>query len=203
MKSTWGGILASIFLDFDRFGGASWEEKWNQDRPKKASKKRWKQRGHQDDQKVAIRRSNPTRRRGSWVLGRGDRGGWPGNPSPKEERKGLRPVLYHKPPKPRGLVRFSKNLKPRQQTRNRPSKNAQRAQARWRIWFLPFIVYWIYQNYRSRKIYKHPSPNDCQNSRGAVGKNTVGRRISWISHVIHWAPLGPDRFQSPGGLFQV
>ena len=66
----WMASWYRFFLDFGRFWKASWQGKWSQDRPKKASKKRWKQRGHQDDQKVAIRRSNPAPGRGSWVLGR-------------------------------------------------------------------------------------------------------------------------------------
>ena len=37
-ESKMDGILASIFLDFDRFWEASWGGNWSQERPKKASK---------------------------------------------------------------------------------------------------------------------------------------------------------------------
>ena len=59
-----------FFLDFDRFWEASWEGNRSQDRPKKASKNDAKKKSNEIAKKVAIRISNPARRRGSWVLGR-------------------------------------------------------------------------------------------------------------------------------------
>ena len=53
-------LLALIFVGFWWIWGTKLGGKWSQNRSKKASKKRCKKEGHQDGQKVAIRRSAPT-----------------------------------------------------------------------------------------------------------------------------------------------
>ena len=105
MKSTWEGILASMFLDFGRFWEARWEGKWSQDRPKKASKNDAKNSRNQIAKKVAIRIPNPARHLGFWVLGRG-RGR--DKSLPEGRGKWMTPVQNAKPPQPRGLVGLSR-----------------------------------------------------------------------------------------------
>ena len=46
-KASWHRFL----MDFGGFLEASWEGKWNQDRPKKASKKRWEGKGKEEEGK--------------------------------------------------------------------------------------------------------------------------------------------------------
>jgi len=66
-KASWHRFL----MDFGGFLEASWEGKWSQDRPKKASKKRWKNGRHQNGHKMRIGDPNPSRSEGFRALGRG------------------------------------------------------------------------------------------------------------------------------------
>ena len=59
-----------FFVVFGGFLEASWGGKWSQDRPKKASKKRWKKESHQDGQKIEKRPNNDSRPEGSKAPGR-------------------------------------------------------------------------------------------------------------------------------------
>ena len=68
MESRWEASWHRFLLDFGGFLEASWEGKWSQDRPKKASKKRWKNGRRRDGQKVATRRSKEWRPQGSRAL---------------------------------------------------------------------------------------------------------------------------------------
>ena len=60
-----------FFVDFGGFLEASWGGKWSQDRPKKASKKRWKNGRHQNGHKMRIGGPKAWRNQGSQALGRG------------------------------------------------------------------------------------------------------------------------------------
>ena len=92
-----------FFLDFGRFLGASWEAKWSQDRPKKASKNDAKNSRNQIAKKVATRIPAGSRPPGFWVLG-GGRGR--DKSLPEGRGKWMTPVQRAKPPQPRGLVGF-------------------------------------------------------------------------------------------------
>ena len=65
-KASWHRFL----MDFGGFGEASWEGKSSQEASKMASKKRWKNEGQQDGQKVVIRIRYTALPLGSWSLGR-------------------------------------------------------------------------------------------------------------------------------------
>merc|ERR1711953_794006 len=67
----WMASWHRFFLDFGRFLGASWEAKWSQDRPKKASKNDAKNSRNQIAKKVATRIPGDSRHPGFWVLGGG------------------------------------------------------------------------------------------------------------------------------------
>ena len=82
-KSTWEGILASIF---DGFGEASWEGKSSQEASKMVSKKRWKNEGQQDDKKIEKRSRDDPRSEGSRARG-GGRGRGKTPPRGKEGKR--------------------------------------------------------------------------------------------------------------------
>ena len=102
MKSKMGCILASIFKRFWWIFGAKLGGKIDQKSIQKGIEKTMQKRRAAvwaKSRNMMLQLPGP-----EGILGPGEGVGVGVNPSPREEGKGLRPVLYPKPPQPRGLV---------------------------------------------------------------------------------------------------